>query len=468
MFFRGRLTRQALATTLCRVMSNQSDGLERELTSFQQGMIAIGGIIGVGLFLGSGATIGLAGPGVVLTYLLGAIVAWAMGLVLAEMATVYPVAGAFGVYADEYVGPWAGFLTRLTYWFAETLALGALVTAVGVYFGYWFPETPGWVFILAAAALAVGLNALHVGRFGFLESAFSIIKVAAIVLFVVLGTAIVLGRGFENLTGHGGFFPNGASGVGLALTLVLASFLGVEAVAITAAEAKHPERTVPRALVGLVGTLIVLYVASMLIIVTVTPWRTVAETSGTLTGSPFVKVFAEAGVPYAGGLMNLVVISTAFTAVISHLYLATRMLYSLAREGYAPSALGVVDHGGVPVRALAGSTGGLVLAVVLAAYGQQAFLPLYGTGVSALLVIWMLIFFCHARFRRRLPAEKLAALSVRVPAHPIPSIAASVIILAALATTPWVAGLTWTVPMFLAWLALAGSGYAIWSRRTTK
>ncbi len=127
-------------------------------------------------------------------------------------------------------------------------ALGAMVTAIGVYFSFWFPETPSWVFMLAAAALAVGLNALHVGRFGLLESAFSTIKVAAIVLFIVLGSVIVFGQGFDNLTSQGGFLPNGTSGVGFALTLVLASFLGVEAVSITAAEAKRPERTVPRAL----------------------------------------------------------------------------------------------------------------------------------------------------------------------------------------------------------------------------
>ena len=445
--------------------SKGEDGLKRELGSFQQGMIAIGGIIGVGLFLGSGATIGLAGPGVVVTYVLGAIVALAMGLVLAEMAIVHPVAGAFGVYADEYVGAWAGFLTRLTYWFAEALALGALVTAVGVYFGYWFPAIPSWIFMLVAAAVAVALNALDVGRFGFLDSAFSVIKVAAILLFIVLGVFIVLGEGFDNLTSSGGFLPNGATGIGLGLTLVLASFLGVEAVSITAAEATDPARTIPRALVGLVGTLIVLYVVSMLIIVTVTPWRTVAETSGTLTGSPFVKVFTQSGIPSAGSVMNVIVISTALTAVISHLYLATRMLYSLAREGYAPAALSVVDSRGVPMRALAGSTLGLLLAVVLAAHGEQAFLPLYGTGVAALLSIWILIFFCHARFRARLTEAELAALPLRVPGHPIPSIIASVIILVALATTPWVAGLTWTVPMFLVWLVLAGSFYALWSRR---
>jgi L-asparagine transporter-like permease len=444
---------------------HENEGLKRELTSFQQAMIAIGGIIGVGLFLGSGATIGLAGPGVIVTYALGAIVAGAMGLVLAEMAIVHPVAGAFAVYADEYVGRWAGFLTRLTYWFAEMFAIGAMVTAVGVYFGFWFPDTPRWIFMTAAAAIAVALNALNVGRFGALDAAFSTIKVAAIALFIVLGAAIVAGQGIDNLGSEGGFFPTGASGVGLALTLVLASFLGVEAVSITAAEAERPERTVPRALVGVVGTLIALYAASMLIIVTVTPWRTVAETSGTLTGSPFVKVFALAGVPYAGSVMNFVVVSTALTALTSHVYLGTRMLYSLAREGYAPSALAAVDERGVPLRALAGSTAGLVLAVVLALYGQQAFLPLYGTGVSALLSIWLLIFVCHARFRSRLSGERLAALPVRVPWHPFPSIAASLIIVAALAVTPWVAGLTWTVPMFLLWLATAGAGYAIWVRR---
>lgn len=442
------------------------DALRRELSSFQQCMIAIGGIIGVGLFLGSGATIGLAGPGVVMAYLLAAVVALALGLVLAEMAIVHPVAGAFGVYADEYVGPWAGFLTRITYFFAETFALGAMVTAVGVYFGFWFPETPSWIFMLAGTAVAVGLNALHVGRFGFLESAFSTLKVVAIVLFVVLGSLVIAGRGYEltNLTNDGGFFPGGASGVGLALTLVLASFLGVEAVSITAAEAARPERTVPRALVGVVGTLIIVYVASIMVILTVTPWRSVAETGGTLTGSPFVKVFTEAGIPYAAGIMNLVVVSTALTAVISHVYLATRMLYSLAREGYAPSALSVLDRRGVPMRALAGSTVGLFLAVLLAAYGSQAFLPLYGTGVAALLSIWLLIFFCHARFRRRLTQAQLEALPIRVPAHPIPSIAASIVILAALGVTPWVSGLTWTVPMFLIWLLLAGSTYALRSR----
>src|SRR5512145_1547529 len=172
--------------------AEREGGLERELSSWQQSMIAIGGTIGVGLFLGSGATIGLAGPGVVLTYLIAAIPAIAMGFVLAEMASVHPVAGAFGAYADVYVGSWAGFATRLTYWFAETLAIGAQLTAVGVYFGFWFPDVPAFAFMAGAAIIAISVNALHVGRFGSLESAFSAIKVAAIVGFILAGAALVL------------------------------------------------------------------------------------------------------------------------------------------------------------------------------------------------------------------------------------------------------------------------------------
>ena len=152
--------------------AEREEGLKRELSSWQQSMIAIGGTIGVGLFLGSGATIGLAGPGVVLTYLIAAIPAIAMGFVLAEMASVHPVAGSFGVYSGLYVGRWAGFATRLTYWFAETLAIGAQLTAVGVYFAFWFPDVPAFLFMALAALIAIAVNALHVGRFGFLESVF--------------------------------------------------------------------------------------------------------------------------------------------------------------------------------------------------------------------------------------------------------------------------------------------------------
>ncbi|HJS73519.1 MAG TPA: amino acid permease, partial [Vicinamibacteria bacterium] len=427
--------------------AEREGGLERELSSWQQSMIAIGGTIGVGLFLGSGATIGLAGPGVVLTYLIAAIPAIAMGFVLAEMASVHPVAGAFGVYCDLYVGRWAGFATRLTYWFAETLAIGAQLTAVGVYFGFWFPQVPGFLFMAGAAGIALSVNALHVGRFGFLESAFSMIKVAAILGFIVAGAALVFGAGSReaigaaNLTADGGLFPNGARGVWLALTLVITSYLGLESVAVTAGEAQRPERTVARALLGTAAALIVLYVLSMAVIVTMSPWRSISETSGTLTGSPFVSAFESVGVPFASSLMNFVVISAAFTAVMSHLYICTRMLFSLSRAGYVPKSIGAVDRRGVPLRALACASVGMAIALALAARGRQVFLPMYGTAVAALLSIWLLIFICHFRFRARLGPARIAALPVRVPLHPLPGIAGIALIVATLAATPWVAGL---------------------------
>lgn len=439
--------------------TSSDEGLERELTTWHQAMIAIGGTIGVGLFLGSGATIGLAGPAVVLTYVVAALVPLSLGSALAEMATVHPVSGSFGVYADRYVGGWAGFASRLTYWFAEILAIGAQVTAVGLYMRFWFPGVPTYVFMVAAALVGVGVNALEVGRFGTLESWLSLVKVMAIVAFIATGVALLLhvgGTGSEaslsNLTGEGGFFPNGPRGLWLSLTLVLTSFLGIEAVAITAGEAARPEVSVPRALAGAVGALVVLYVLAMIVIVTVTPWRSVSETGGILTESPFVTVFRDAGIVFAASLMNFVVVSAALTAVLGHLYLATRMLFSLARAGYAPRAFGKADRRGVPVRALLASTAGVAIAVVLAARGHHVFLPMYGTGVAALFTIWILIFVCQLRFRRALAPDRLAALPFRVPAHPLPSIAGIVLIAAALLATPFVAGLEWTVPMFGVWL----------------
>jgi L-asparagine transporter-like permease len=445
--------------------ARREEGLKRELSSWQQSMIAIGGTIGVGLFLGSGATIGLAGPGVVLTYVIAAFPAIAMGFVLAELASVHPVAGSFGVYGDIYIGRWAGFATRLTYWFAETLAIGAQLTAVGVYFGFWFPRVPAVLFMAGAAIVAIAVNAFHVGRFGFLESWFSMIKVAAILGFIVAGSALVLGAGpreaigFSNLTAEGGLLPHGFTGVWLALTLVITSYLGMETVAVTAGEADRPGKTIPRALLGTAAALAVLYVLSIGVIVTLSPWRAISETSGTLTESPFVAAFERIGVPYASSLMNFVVISAAFTAVMSHLYICTRMLFSLSRAGYVPRSVGDVNRRGVPLRALAGSAVGMVIALLLAARGRQVFLPMYGTAVAALLTIWFMIFLCHFRFRRRLSAEDLAALPVRVPFHPLPGMVGIVLVLASLAATPWVSGLEWTVPLFLLWLAALGVAY---------
>jgi len=426
---------------------HQEQGLHRRLATWQLTMIAIGGAIGVGLFLGSAVTIQIAGPAVLISYIAGAIVAMIMGYALAEMVSAYPVAGSFGVYADKYVGPWAGFTVRLTYWFAQTVAIGAEVTAVGLYFGYWLPSVPSWVWIMGSSALVLAANAANVKTFGTLESWFAMIKVLAIAAFVVVGGALIVGIGrlgrppigLSNLTAHGGFLPHGWTGVWLALTLVITSYMGIEGIAVSAGEAEHPEESVPRALRSTIVRLIVLYLLATFVIVTVTPWPTLAQTSGELSGSPFVKVFAEIGIPFAGGIMNFVVISAALSSVNTNLYFSTRMIFSLSRAGYAPALFGRVDPRGVPLQALWASGAGMVAAIVFALKGQQEFLLFYGTAVAAMFFVWIAILVTHIRFRQTLPLTSVAGIAV---------------ILALAASTPFVQGLEWTVPLFLAWLAL--------------
>ena len=455
-------------------MSNldQEQGLHRKLTSWQLTMIAIGGAIGVGLFLGSAVTIEIAGPGVLISYIFGALLAIIMAYALAEMASVHPVTGSFGMYADKYVSPWAGFTVRLTYWFAQTVAIGAEVTAVGLYFGYWLPGVPSWVWIIGSSALVLAVNAANVKMFGMVESWLAMIKVLAITAFIVLGGALIIGIGqpaigLSNLTTHGGFLPHGWTGVWLALTLVITSYMGIEVVAVTAGEAEHPEESVPRALRGLLVRLIIFYVLAIFIIVTVTPWISVAETGGRLSGSPFVKVFSRIGIPFAGGIMNFIVISAALSSVNTNLYLCTRMIFSLSRAGYVPGLLGCVDPRGVPRAALWASAAGMVAAIVLALKGQQGFLLLYGTAVAAMFFVWTTILVTHVRFRQRLPPERFRVLPMKMPGHPLISIAGIVTILALAASTAFVKGLEWTVPLFVIWLALTTVFYLLRVRPST-
>ena len=448
---------------------DQEQGLQRKLTSWQLTMIAIGGAIGVGLFLGSAVTIETAGPGVLLSYILAALIAMVIAYSLAEMASVYPTTGSFGVYADKYVNPWAGFTVRLTYWFAQTIAIGAEVTAVGLYFGYWLPGVPSWVWIVGSSVLVLAVNAANVKMFGTVESWLAMIKVLAIVAFIALGMALIIGVGkpgigFSNLTAYGGFLPHGWTGVWLALTLVITSYMGIEVVAVTAGEAERPEESVPRALRSMVVRLIIFYVLAIFVVVAVTPWSSVAESGGQLSGSPFVKVFSRIGIPFAGGIMNFVVISAALSSVNTNLYLCTRMIFSLSRAGYVPRMLGSVDSRGVPLAALWASTAGMAAAIVLALKGQQGFLLLYGTAVAAMFYVWTMILVTHIRFRQALPPERFRTLLIKLPGHPAGSIAGIVVILGLAASTIFVKGLEWTVPLFLVWLTLATLFYFLPSR----
>src|SRR5271163_236891 len=252
--------------------------LRRRLTQRQLSMLAIGGAIGVGLFLGSSVTIRLAGPGVIISYLLGAVIALIVAYSLVEMAVVHPVAGSFGVYAQTYLNPWAGFSVRATYGLVQIIAIGAEVTAVAIYFAFWFPSVPQWVWVLGVSVLLITINTLQVARFGEFEYWFALIKVVAILAFIAVGAGLIFGVGprhaigLSNLTAHGGFLPHGWTGVWLALTLVLTSYMGVEVIAVTAGEAEKPEETIPKAMRTIVYRLIIFYVLAITIMLAMTPW----------------------------------------------------------------------------------------------------------------------------------------------------------------------------------------------------
>jgi L-asparagine transporter-like permease len=441
-------------------LTPELEGLHRRLSQRQLTMMALGGAIGVGLFLGSSVTIRLAGPGVILSYLLGAGIALIMAYAVTEMAVVHPDAGAFGVYAERYLNPWAGFSVRATYGVAQIIAIGAEVTAAGIYISFWLPNVPQWIWVVLVSVALVALNAMQVNRLGEFEYWFAMVKVAAIIAFIIVGIALICGIGsgraigLANLTQHGGFLPAGWKGVWLSLTITVTSYMGIEIMAVTAGEAEHPEVTIPRAMRNIVWRLILFYVLAIAIMVTMVPWNEIASLS-TLSGSPFVTAFSAAHVPFAAAIMTFVVLTAALSSVNTNLYLSTRMLFSLGRGGYAPEWMGKASRNGVPHRALLASTAGIIAAILLAIFApKNAFLMLYGTAVAGMLFVWLVILGTHLRFRQAITRQRMLSLPMRLRAHPLFTVIGILLLVAISTTTFFVDGLQWSFPAFSVFLAL--------------
>jgi L-asparagine transporter-like permease len=454
------------ATASQGLVQPEVEGLHRRLSQRQLTMMAIGGAIGVGLFLGSSVTIRLAGPAVILSYILGAGIALIMSYVLTEMAVVHPVAGAFGVYAEKYLNPWAGFSVRATYGVAQIIAIGAEVTAAGIYISYWLPNVPQWIWVVLVSSALVALNSMQVNRLGEFEYWFAMIKVAAILAFIIVGLALIFGVGgrhaigLANLTQDGGFLPAGWKGVWLSLTITVTSYMGVEIIAVTAGEAQHPEVTIPRAMRNIVYRLIGFYVLAIAIMVTMVPWNQTGSSS--VSGSPFVTAFAAAHIPFAAAIMNFVVLTAALSSVNTNLYLATRMLFSLGRGGYAPAWMGKVSSNGVPHRALLASTAGIVAAILLSKFrSRNAFLILYGIAVAGMLFVWLAILSTHLRFRKSITSERLLSLPMRLRAHPFFTVLGIVLLLGISITTFFVEDMEWSVPVFAVFLAVISVWYLV-------
>ena len=359
-------------------------------------MLAIGGAIGTGLFLGSSFAIGFAGPSVILSYAIGALIALMLMRCLAEMTVAHPTSGSFGAWAEFYVSPLAGYLVRYAYWSCIVFAVGTEVTAIAVYMRFWFPGTPGWLWILGFSAVPIGVNARNVKIFGAVEYAFSSLKVTAILLFILLGAITVSGTGLANYTAYGVFFPKGVWGMWVAVIVSIFSYLSIEMIAVAAGEAEDPQRAITKAFQSTVARLVIFYLLTLAIILAIVPWPDSGKGE-----SPFVTVMARSHVPYAAAVVNFVILVAALSAMNSQLYITTRMMFSLARAGQAPSRFGQLSSNGTPVSALLLSSVGIALATLLnALYPETAFTLMMAISMFGAMFTWLMIFVTHVCFRR--------------------------------------------------------------------
>ena len=304
------------------------EGLRHQLSAGQMAMVAVGGSIGTGLLLGSAAAMEIAGPGVILSYLLAAFINFTVAMALGELTSLHPAAGSFGVYGDIYLNDWAGFVSRAGYWAAIAISIGAELVASARYLAFWFPTVPALVWIVGLSVLLLLINSASVGRYGAFEYWFAMIKVVTIGAFILVGTALLSsGRVAPQYTAQGGFLPRGTLAPLLAVGFAIYTFGGIEMVAVTTGESRNP-REIPRAVLLTFLTLCFVYVGAIIVLAGVMPWNRVA-----VTESPFVTVFRLANIPAASHIMNFVVLTAALSGANAPLYISSRMLFSLARTG---------------------------------------------------------------------------------------------------------------------------------------
>jgi L-asparagine transporter-like permease len=385
----------------------REEGLRRQLTAGQMAMVAVGGSIGTGLLLGSAAAIEVAGPAVILTFLFAGFVTWTVTLALSDLASLHPAAGSFQLYGELYLNEWAGFLSGAGYWAAIAISIGAEMIASATYMAYWFPGVPAIVWIAVASALLLGVNLLSVGRYGRFEYWFAMIKVVVVLAFIVLGAALMAtGRTMPQYRAHGGWFPNGALATLLALPFALYTFAGVEFVAVTSGESRS-SADVARATRLTFVVLTIVYLGAIVVLTGIIPWNRAG-----VHESPFVTVFRTVRVPGAGHLMNFAVLTAALSAANAALYSSSRTLFSLARHGWAPAALGRLNRAGSPTRAVAVSSFAIVVALMLERWApQQAFVSILNAALFGLLLSWLVTLAAHVQYRRRASLNTSASIA---------------------------------------------------------
>ncbi|MGG0185103.1 GABA permease [Bacillus rhizoplanae] len=420
-------------------MEQQQNKLQKQLKSRHVTMISLGGIIGAGLFVGSGAVIHETGPGAILSYAIAGLLIVLLMRMLGEMAVVNPDSGSFSTYARQAIGPWAGYTIGWLYWFFWVIVIAIEATAGGAIVHGWIPSMPIWLVSLILTLLLTLTNVYSVKSFGEFEYWFSMIKIVAIIAFICIGVAIIFGfipgvesPGLSNLTEHGGFMPKGFGSVFVGIITVIFSFFGAEIAAIAAGESSDPEKSVVVAINSVVWRILLFFIGSVSVLVILLPWNSAESLE-----SPYVTMLNMIGIPAAAQIMNVVVLVAVLSCLNSALYTNSRMLFSLAQNGNAPRALLKVSKNGVPVRAVLAST---FFAYICSIFNfvspDKLFLFLVNASGAIALLVYLAIAVSHLRMRRKLEKENPEAMKLKMWLFPYltyVTIIAMVVILIAMA-----------------------------------
>ncbi|CAM3035869.1 amino acid permease [Prescottella defluvii] len=447
-------------------MKDTAAALTRGLTARHIRFIALGSAIGTGLFYGSSEAIHRAGPSVLLAYLIGGAAIYIVLRALGEMAVSNPVSGSFGEYAGKHLGPLAGFVTGWTYTFEMIVVCLADVTALGVYMGFWFPDVPRWIWVLAAVFFIGAINLLSVKVFGEVEFWFTIVKVVAIVAMIAGGIAVLVfgfglhdtSEGVSNLWDNGGFFATGFGGFIGCFAIVMFAFGGTEIIGVTAGEAEDPERTVPRAINTVPVRIILFYVLTLAVIMAITPWPEIGS-----EGSPFVEIFQSLGIGGAAAVLNVVVITAALSAINSDIFGAGRMMYGMAQRGQAPAVMRQVSRNGVPWMTVVIMIATLLVGVLLNyLIPDRVFLVIASIATFATIFVWLMILFAQYRSRKQMTPEETAALKFPVPFWPYGQLVAIAFLLFVVVVLAFDADTRLALVVGGVWLGMLTLAYRRW------
>ncbi len=403
-------------------LTSENQKLSRGLKNRHVQLLAIGGAIGTGLFLGAGRSIHLAGPSILFAYMITGVILFFVMRALGELLLSNLNYHSFVDFVQDYLGNGAAFITGWTYWFCWISLAMADVTATGLYIQYWFPNIARWVPSLVVLVVLLIMNLATVKLFGEMEFWFALIKVIAILSLIIIGTFMIIKgfstdvgvSSFKNLWNNGGWFPNGASGFIISFQMVVFAFTGIELVGLTAGETEDPEHVIPRAINNIPIRIIIFYVGALIIIMSIYPWNSINPDK-----SPFVQVFAGVGIAAAASVVNFVVLTSAASACNSGIFSTSRMVYSLAKENNAPESMKKLTSHQVPSNATIFSAIVILISVVLNyIMPEGVFVLITSISTFCFIFIWAIIVICHLRYRKTNP--KLAAKSkFKMPLYPI-------------------------------------------------